>query len=98
MKPFAIGRNNWLFFDTPDGADASQVIYSILLTAIDNGLRPYEYIEYLLESLPSAKASEIDDYLPWSDKLPVGIRATDPFDTSAIGIAGSSAIAIQGGR
>lgn len=52
VRPFAIGRKNWLFCNTPHGADASTTIYSIVETAKANGLRPFRYLNFLLERLP----------------------------------------------
>ena len=74
IRPFVIGRKNWLFSDTPGGAKASQVLYSILLTAEANGLHPRLYMEYLLKCLPSSKLSELDNFLPWSTSLPDSLR------------------------
>ena len=65
-----MGRKAWLFSNTPAGADASSVMFSIMETARENGLKPYEYIKYLLEKLPSAKTSELERFLPWSESLP----------------------------
>jgi transposase len=54
IRPFVIGRKNWLFSGTPDGASASAAIYSLLETAKANGLEPYWYFRYLLKKLPKA--------------------------------------------
>ena len=54
IRPFVIGRKNWLFSGTPDGASASAAIYSLVETAKANGLEPYWYFRYLLEKLPKA--------------------------------------------
>ena len=70
VKPFVMGRKAWLFSNTVAGADASSVMFSIMETARENGLKPYEYLKYLLEKLPSAKTSELENFLPWSDSLP----------------------------
>jgi transposase len=53
-----LGRKNWLFAATPDGAHASAALYSIIETAKANGLEPYWYLRYLLERLPTAKTVE----------------------------------------
>jgi transposase len=58
IRPFVVGRKNWLFAATPDGAHASSALYSIIETAKANGLEPYWYLRYLLEQLPSAKTKE----------------------------------------
>lgn len=51
IKPFVIGRKNWLFCNTPDGAQASAIIYSIIETAKVNNLNPYAYLEQIFEKL-----------------------------------------------
>ncbi len=63
VRPFAVGRKNWLFSNTPKGADASAAIYSIVETAKANGLRPFLYLRYLLERLPYGSPAEA--CLPW---------------------------------
>lgn len=73
VKPFVIGRKNWLFSDTPAGADASCILYSIVETAKRNNLIPFEYIKYVLEYIPRYRppsAEEIEDLLPWSAAIP----------------------------
>ena len=76
IRPFCIGKKNWLMSDTIHGAEASAVIYSIVETAKANDLIPYEYMKYLLEEIPKYMDNNfkdtgfIDDLLPWSDKLP----------------------------
>jgi transposase len=58
IRPFVLGRKNWLFAATPDGAHASAALYSIIETAKANGLEPYWYLRYLFERLPKAKTTE----------------------------------------
>jgi transposase len=73
IKPFVIGRKNWLFSNTPKGAASSAVIYSIVETAKENGLNPFEYLKYLFDNLPSADISDngvLDGFMPWSSSLP----------------------------
>ena len=71
--PFVVGRKVWLFSDTPDGAECSAVIYSLMETNKANGLRLEDYILHLLFVLPERfKAdpdADIDDLLPWSDGM-----------------------------
>lgn len=74
VKPFVIGRKNWLFSNTPDGADASAAIYSIAETAKANGLKPFEYFEYVLTILSQYPETDIDMLVPWSQKLPESCR------------------------
>jgi transposase len=74
IKPVVIGRKNWLFANTPQGATASAIIYSIVETAIANGLNPYYYLRYLFERLPNMDLTDmyaLDQVLPWSTTLPV---------------------------
>ncbi|HWR05692.1 IS66 family transposase [Sporomusa sp.] len=49
IKPFVIGRKNWLFCNTPGGAQSSAAIYSLIQTAIANGLKPQAYLEYVFK-------------------------------------------------
>ena len=63
VRPFALGRKNWLFSNTPKGADASAAVYSIVETAKANGLKPFEYLSFLLEALPTGSPPQ--DCLPW---------------------------------
>jgi hypothetical protein len=65
IRPFVIGRRNWLFADTPRGAHASAALYSLIETAKANGHEPYRYLRYLLTALPSvAGESDILALLP----------------------------------
>lgn len=81
VKPFVLGRKNWLFSNTPRGAEASCGIYSVVVTARENGLSPLRYVEWLLEELPLAgdlgDPSVADRYLPWSDAVPDSVRIPD---------------------
>jgi len=74
-RPFVVGRKNWLFANTPAGAQASSVMYSIIETAKENGLHPRKYIEFLLKTLPGAATSDLEKLLPWSSELPVDCYA-----------------------
>ncbi|WP_227767619.1 IS66 family transposase [Zhaonella formicivorans] len=77
IKPFVIGRKNWLFANTPKGAKASATIYSIVETAKENGLNPFNYLQYLFEKLPNVDIQDqnaLDELLPWSSTLPSGCR------------------------
>jgi transposase len=70
IKPFVIGRKNFLFCITPRGANASAVTYSVIESAKENGLKPNEYLEYLLERLPNATSQDLAKFLPWSEEIP----------------------------
>jgi transposase len=75
VKKFVMGRKAWLFSNTPDGAKASSIMYSIIETAQENGLHPFRYMKYLLEMLPNTKSNQVEQLLPWSDTLPEECRA-----------------------
>jgi hypothetical protein len=67
IRPFVIGRKNWLFSDMPKGATASAQLYSLVETAKANGQEPYAWLRHALERLPTASA--LEDYealLPWN--------------------------------
>lgn len=70
IKPFVQGRKQWLFSCTPSGAEASSIFYSIIETAKENNLNPFQYVKFLLERLPRTKTSGLDALLPWSEELP----------------------------
>ena len=71
IRPFTVGRKNWLFADTPKGASASAAVYSIIETAKANGLNVYTYLEYLLLYMPDTdwrnNPEELDMLMPWSE-------------------------------
>lgn len=67
IRPFALGRKNWLFADTVAGAQASANLYSLILTARDNALEPYAYLRRVFTELPAATTVEdIEKLLPWN--------------------------------
>lgn len=74
IRPFATARRAWLFADTPDGAFANGVLYTLVESAKANDLYAYEYLKYLLEEMPNNHYLEqpeiLDRYLPWSEELP----------------------------
>ncbi|UEQ03877.1 IS66 family transposase [Halomonas profundus] len=73
IRPFVVGRKNWLFSHTPSGAQASAAIYSLIETAKANGLSPYDYLQHVFETLPSLNDDDLNTLLPWQWKetLPV---------------------------
>jgi transposase len=74
IRPFVVGRKNWLFSHTPSGAEASAAIYSLVETAKANGLSPYEYLQFVFETLPTlGEDDDLDALLPWrwKDTLPI---------------------------
>lgn len=78
IRGFCIGKKNWQMIHTINRAKTSAIIYSIVETAKANNLKPFNYLQYLLEEI-SQHMDERDcaflkDLLPWSEKLPAGIR------------------------
>lgn len=70
IRPLVVGRKNWLFSDTPAGAEASMNVYSMIETAKANELDPLKYLSFLLEHRPSADMSDDELALlaPWSEE------------------------------
>lgn len=67
IRPFVVGRKNWLFADTVKGAPASARIYSLIETAKANGHEPYDYLSRLFALLPLAKTEAAQEaLLPWN--------------------------------
>ena len=78
IRPFCVGRKNWLFADTVRGAQSSAIAYSIIETARANNLNPYQYLLYLLTELPTVltqdPAADLSRFLPWAAELPERCR------------------------
>lgn len=73
IRPFVIGRKNWLFSSSQKGATASANLYSLIETTKLNGLEPYDYLKRVFTELPNAETLEhIDALLPWNYKGAVG--------------------------
>lgn len=70
IRPLTLGRKNWLFSDSQDGANASMVVYTIVEMAKAHGLHPYNYLQYLLDSRPSSSTTDavLEELAPWSEK------------------------------
>ena len=66
IRPFVVGRKNWLFSNTGNGAVASSRLYSIIETAKANGHEPYHYLKWLFTTLPKTPESELEALMPWS--------------------------------
>ncbi|MDE7248460.1 MAG: IS66 family transposase [Lachnospiraceae bacterium] len=86
IKNFAVGRRNWLFSKSIKGAEASATVYSITETAILNGLKPYNYLAYILERMkdlsPFSSKEDLDELLPWSKTIPESCRTKQSKDAS----------------
>jgi transposase len=69
IRPFTIGRKNWLFSVSPKGAEASAGIYTLIETAKANGLSPMKYIQFILGDIPGTSFMEypeyLEEYMPW---------------------------------
>ena len=81
IRTFCLGKKNWMFHNTANGASASASVYSISETAKLNNLRPYYYFKYILTELPklcdekgNIKPAKLDYLMPWSDSLPEECR------------------------
>ena len=69
IRPMAVGRRNWLFSDTPKGAQGSATCYSLIETAKANGLEPYDYLHHVLQHIAAADTVEkLEALLPWNIK------------------------------
>ena len=76
IRPFTVGRKNWLFCDTPNGAQASAIVYSMVEMAKANGVNVYHYLTYLLEKMPSDRMSdeELELLSPWNENVKTEIQ------------------------
>jgi transposase len=74
IRPFCVGRKNWLFAATVHGAQSSAIAYSIIRTAVANGLNPHQYLLHLLTELPTVitkgQTERLPEFLPWAADLP----------------------------
>jgi transposase len=73
IRPFVLGRKNWLFCDSVKGADSSAIVYTLVETAKANDIEPYRYLLYVLSVLPyigtNPSNAELDQFMPWSPEL-----------------------------
>lgn len=73
IRPFTIGRKNWTFCGSPQGANASACVYSLVETAKANGLNPYKYLDFVLSRLPGSNFKTnpkiLDSMMPWTDLI-----------------------------
>ena len=81
IRTFCLGKKNWMFHNTANGASASASIYSISETVKLNNLHPYYYFKYILTELPklcdekeNIAPAKLDYLMPWSDSLPEECR------------------------
>ena len=73
IRPFTLGRKNWLFCDTPKGAKASAIVYSLVESAKANGIEPFAYLQHVLAQLPylgkSPSHEELETLMPWAPDI-----------------------------
>ncbi len=76
IRPFTVGRKNWLFCDTPNGAQASAIVYTMVEMAKANGVNVYHYLTYLLEKQPNDSMSdeELDQLAPWNENVKAELK------------------------
>ena len=76
IRPFCVGRRNWLFSDTQDGAKASATCYGIIETAKANGIDAFEYLKYIFTVFKDTDIGslDMDEFMPWSRSLPDACR------------------------
>ena len=78
IRGFCIGKKNWRMIDTIHGAQSFAIIYSIVETVKANNLKPFDYVQHLLEEIPKhmndKDCSFLEDLLPWAERLPAEIR------------------------
>ena len=80
IRNLVVGRKNWLFCDSQDGARATALYYSLMVTAQINGLRVYDYVQYILDAMSGAIYGKqprntvemdalLDELMPWSSLM-----------------------------
>lgn len=86
IRPFTVGRKNWLFAGSPAGAHASACVYSLIETAKANGIEPYAYLNTLLTLLPGGdfrkNPAMMEQLMPWHESMQV-LRAAKSHDNRA---------------
>ena len=82
IRPFVMGRKNWLFSNTPNGARASAVYYSLIISAKENGLNPFEYLTWIFTNAPNlgrpGYITKTEEFLPGSAAIPERVFSTKP--------------------
>jgi transposase len=81
FRMYAVGRGNWKFSYSPEGAKASAICYSIVETALANGLVPYLYLGYLFKELPNIPKERFNECLPWNSRVIENCAVPDPRKT-----------------
>ena len=73
IRPFAVGRKNWLFSDSPKGASASAAFYSMIETCKANGISASKYLTYIFTKMPKEASlnslETLERYMPWNELI-----------------------------
>ena len=79
IRPFTVGRKNWLFSDSPRGAEASAAIYSLVETSKANSIDPEKYLRYVLTEMPGRNFMNdpemLEGWMPWSKAVQDNCKA-----------------------
>lgn len=73
IRPFTVGRKNWLFADTPSGAEASAICYTMVEMAKAYGLNPFNYLEYVLGNHDLISTDRIEELVPWNPEIKLAL-------------------------
>lgn len=85
IRPFTLGRKNWLFCDTTKGAEASAIVYSVVESAKANGVEPCAYLQHVLLQLPylgkTHSHQELESLMPWASDIQqkFGLKNSDAY-------------------
>ena len=85
IRPFTLGRKNWLFCDTTKGAEASAIVYSLVKSAKANGVEPFAYLQHVLLQLPyldkTHSHQELESLMPWAPYIQqeFGVKNSDAY-------------------
>ena len=85
IRPFTLGRKNWLFCDTTKGAEASAIVYSLVESAKANGVEPFAYLQHVLVELPYLEKNqsheELELFMPWAPYVQqeFGVKNSDAY-------------------
>ena len=85
IRPFTLGRKNWLFCDTTKGAEASAIVYSLVESAKANGVEPFAYLQHVLVELPylgkTHSHQELESLMPWAPYIQqeFGVKNSDAY-------------------
>lgn len=77
IRPFAVGRKNWLFMGNVEGAKAAANIYSMIETCKVNGVNAYQYLRHVLQEIAKTSKENLASLLPWNCKLQPEISIRD---------------------